>query len=1101
MSPIDQSIRDQAVDALDTSIALSAGAGSGKTTVLTSRVLHLLTSGVDPARIAAITFTEKATSELLERLRDGLEAARRADPDDPVLSRALARFGELRVSTIHSFCQTLLTLEALASRWAPDTEMVASALTVGPLSQAWRTWRRGFDARHPDAALLLRLTIWRGTLRTGADTLVAFRDLEPHRAPAPLTATQARDRIQELERELRQAVAACRVPESDKLVQNNAELAQDLARLAQADPADVLPGLLACSKGSKSGGRAADWGPPGKQGVKDVVDAVRALKGQVLAGLHALVVADLSEHYLPAVEQAKAGAALADYDDLLFRARDLLAGHPGARARLAGAFDALLIDEVQDTDPIQAEVAALLARDAEQDGPWHQAPPLPGRLFAVGDPRQSIYRFRRADVATWNRLVDLVTSRGQTLALQQNFRSVPGVVDWVNHTFADLDGYVPQTAAREPGPLPPVVALPLTLPEGAQDLNKRDAARLCWPLEQDAIVRHLRALQGQHVVDRETGQERPLRWSDVMILTPAWRPASELAAHLTQAGIPALVEGGRTFFSRPEVQACLHALRALAEPSDTEALVAVLRELWGLTLADLAQHLHDGGALRYTMSEQPAGPVAHALRTLNSLHRARGRTSLVALLDALLDRTRTRATWALLPDRDARLANLDRLEAHLRQAEAHSRHPAEAVELLQSLQDQDDEGEQALADDDLRAVRLTTVFSAKGREAPVVILAHNRRSAGGVSVARDPDGGRVAVKIGDLAPPDWDRWKDAERAALDAERWRWMYVACTRARDQLVLPVWPMQATSSTDLTHTWLMPGLPGVFSARDGQTLPVGDGASVLVRNPDAYPAPDTLDGPFGEHTAAVQQAVQQVLSDPSADPSVDRDGRTWAQAWQAARESAKQASTRWKTVTELARESHSDASASTHVGIGIEGGALVHEVLEVIDLQSEQRADQAHQTLRALAFERGTPADLIERVQHVLARILSHRVFNEIGQAPEVWREVPFGIQDQGTQVHGVIDCAYPLDASRTVWRVIDWKSDLPPEGDPKRAVYQRQVELYAKAVLRTVATCDEVHATLVGPHPELGEGVEVEEDGEDVAHGFDEEWTEDEEVRDE
>ena len=1090
MSPVDQAVRDEAIHALDTSIALAAGAGSGKTTVLTHRVLNLLTTGVDPARIAAITFTEKATSELLERLRDGLEEARAAKPDDAVLNEALARFGELRVSTIHSFCQSLLTLEALASRWAPDTEMVDAALTVGPLGEAWRTWRRGFDQRHPDAALLLRLKVWRGTLHSGASALVAFRDLAPHRTEAPLTPAAAHARLVELERDLRVAFEACRVPDTDKLVQNNAQLATDLARLVQASPADALPGLLACHKGSKSGGRAADWGPPGKQGVKDVVDAVRDLKVEVLAGLHGLVVADLAEHYLPAVEAAKAEAALADYDDLLFRARDLLARDDAARARLAVQFDAVLIDEVQDTDPIQAEVAALLARDPSSQDAWHEGAPLPGRLFAVGDPRQSIYRFRRADVAIWNRLTRLVKTGGKALALQQNFRSVPGIVRWVNHTFAELDGYVPQTAARPDGPLPPVLALPLTLPEGAEDLNKRDAGNLCAPLERDAILRHLRHLEGQTVVDRDTGEERALRWSDVMILTPAWRPASELAAHLADAGIPALVEGGSTFFSRPEVQACVHALRALAEPSDTEAIVAVLRELWGFTLAELAQHVHDGGAFRYTVPEQPAGAVADALRTLEILHRARGRTSLVALLDALLDRTRTRAVWALLPDRDARLANLDRLEARLREVEAHSRHPAEAVELLQSMQSDDDEGEQAIADDDLQAVRLTTVFSAKGREAPVVILAHNRRRSSSVSVARDPEGGRVAIKIGDLAPPDWDRWKSAEQAALEEERWRWMYVECTRARDQLVIPVWPMQATSSSDLTHAWLMRGLPGVAAAEHDTTIEVTDGVTVRVRDPLATPSPATVEGSFGERTAAVRAAVAEALArvEDDEDLAVDEEGRAWSTAWETAREASKDASTRWKTVTELARESGEDA-ASSGTGIGIEGGALVHEVLEIIDLQSADRIDQAHQTLRALAFERGSPGELVDNVEHALDRILTHDVFDEIVQAPEVWREVPFGIEDKGVQVHGVIDCAYPLDETRRTWRVIDWKSDLPPEGDPKRRVYQRQVEIYAKAVLETVAACEEVEATLVGPHPELGDGVEVvvEDEQGDMAEG--------------
>lgn len=1086
MSLIDQHVRDEAIGAIDTSIALAAGAGSGKTTVLTRRVLALLESGVDPSRIATITFTEKATSELLERLRDGLEAARQRDPDNPALDRALSRFGELRVSTIHSFCRSLLTLESLAGRWAPDTDMVDAAESHGPLMATFRTWCRGFDERHPGASVLLRLLVWGETLRGGANALVAFRDLAPHRTEQPLDADRAYQRIQGLHDAFQQALDLCRAPDKDTLVRNNARFAAWLADLAERPPREALSGfLLDFDKGSLQGGAAKNWRPPGKDALKDVVSDARSLREELLGGLHALVVEDLAEHYVPAVEQAKAAAALADHDDLLFRARDLLSGDDGARDRLAAAFDAVLIDEVQDTDPIQAEVAALLARAPGATGPWHASPPRPGHLFAVGDPRQSIYRFRRADVAIWRRLTGMVESGGKALALTQNFRSVPGIVRWVNHTFAELDGYVPQVAARDDGPLPAVVALRLTLPPEHQGARVREAEALCVPLEQEAILRHLRALQDEQVIDRETGQARPFRWSDVMILTPTWRPATELAASLSAAGVPALVEGGRTFFGRPEIQACLAALRALVEPADTDATVSVLRSLFGFTLADLAKHHHAGGSFRYTVAEQPPGAVTRALGVLTGLYRVRGRDSLVALLDSLLDGCRTRAVWALMPDRDARLANLDRLMARLRELEGRSRHPREAVEQLLALEAEGSEDEQALADEDLDAVRLTTVFSAKGREAPVVVLAHNRRSASSVSVARDPDGGRVAVKIGSLAPPDWSTWEQDEKAALQEERQRWMYVACTRARDQLAIPVWPPQARSSKDLTGAWLAGGLVGVRDAEHDETLCIAEGVEVVVRDPDAYPTPVTFDGPFAEHTPAVREAMAQVSDE---EPRRDPVGTSWSKAQAARREAGIAASTRWKTVTEVAQEARVEGHAPTGHGIGVEGGALVHQVLEIADLAAPDRLEQAREVLRALTFERGTPEDLVARVEHALERILDNPVFDEIARAPEVWREVPFGIEDGGVQIHGVIDCAYPLDEERRVWRVIDWKSDLPPEGDPTRAVYERQVAVYAKAVLGTVASCQEVRATLVGPHPELGEATLVlEEDGIDAEVG--------------
>lgn len=222
LDPVDQEVRDLATREVGRSIALSAGAGSGKTTVLTSRLVNVLASGVEPSRVAAITFTEKAAGELQRRVRDALEARLRASPDDDVLRGQLERFHELRLSTIHSFCRELLTTEPLASQWAPGTD-VAGRDSRG-LAKGLTAWRRTVAAEDPLLLGLFDLKLARRPLRESALALVANRDLEPAVADAGIDWEAAHDELSGVREAIEDAASGCTAPNTDKLLANNAAL-------------------------------------------------------------------------------------------------------------------------------------------------------------------------------------------------------------------------------------------------------------------------------------------------------------------------------------------------------------------------------------------------------------------------------------------------------------------------------------------------------------------------------------------------------------------------------------------------------------------------------------------------------------------------------------------------------------------------------------------------------------------------------------------------------------------------------------------------------------------------------------------------------------
>jgi len=1030
VSAVDQDIRDRAVAETGRSFALAAGAGSGKTSVLTARVLQLLATGVPPARIAAITFTEKAAGELQERVRDRLEQ-RLAEGSSPVLEKALARLPELQLSTIHSFCQRLLTLEALEAGWAPDTEVLPAVVQSEGVAAAYRRWREGFAGRHPSAAFLVRCLVKPRTLREGAFTLVAYRDLTPVVDLLPFDPAAAHPGFLEAHQRLLDARGLCTNPGGDKLLANNARLLALLDVARTLEPAEaVLQVLASTQSGGKGGGRKGDWVGDGKETFKEARQAFLDWREGQLARLHGALVGDLHEHFLPAAARAKAEHGVADFDDLLFRAAELL-NHDAVRARLARRYDALLVDEVQDTDPIQAEVAALLARAPDAIGPWDAYPPEPGRLFAVGDPRQSIYRFRRADVATWNTLRGLIEAGGESLTLVQNFRSVPGVVDWVNTAFADLPGYVPQQAFRPAAALDPVVRLPCDLDD-----------------EFESIARYLLHLgvEGQ-VVDRDTQLLRPVSWSDVMLLLPAWSKAEALQDVLTRAGIPCLVEGGGAFFDRDEVRLALAACNALEDPADEPSTVLVLRGLFGLDWPTLAQHKHDEGSWRYTVPDPPAGPVADAFGQLHELHRLRGRRPWVDLLDELLGLTRATATWAAMRGGEARLANLDKLRALLRQVELSAHSPGEA---LRALQEMDKDKDLSRNDLDSDAVRITSYFKAKGLEAPVVVLAHPQRNAGHTMAAVDRATRQVALRISPLAPRDWKERKTVEAEASEAERARWMYVAATRARDQLVI----VDREKANLLEH--LSAGL---------ESAPAVD----LAALPEVPWREETFPG--------LDDDVDRWLAATENLPAAADPAEAWHRARTDALRKAKAQSTRWRSVQEVAAKERVRRKASP---VGALGGRVVHEALELLDL-SRPLAElllQAEPLVASAASELALDQELVPVCVDIVRRILEDPVLSRARVAPERWVEVPFSVRDQGRIVSGRIDLAFPTDASRTRWVVVDWKSDLPARGTPAWRNYERQLAWYAKALLKTVSPCEDVEAVLVGPHPELGEADPVE-----------------------
>ena len=519
----------------------------------------------------------------------------------------------------------------------------------------------------------------------------------------------------------------------------------------------------------------------------------------------------------------------------------------------------LCVDEFQDTDPLQAEIVFFIAeRGTPPAVDWRSVEVGPS-LFLVGDPRQSIYRFRRADLEVYGRCTErILASGGERIDVVQSFRSRPAILDWVNATFASVfenpgsPRHVPLIAAAPSGGPAAVWIIRGENFEDAADARRAEA---------DAIVRWLHAAVEAGIEVRDRQGTHALRWGDIALLFARTSGIEVHEAALRAAGIPFQQEGGKLFFQRSEVRDVLAAIAAVDDPRDELALVAALRSrLGGATDVELWEHRVAHGSFDY-MHEAVGSPLAPVLRVLRQLHLERHTRGLAGTITALLAATGARALHAAAPNGGAALSNLDTLQRFAAQFEAGR--PAGFREFVRVLRDFDREAprlaEWAPQEDEADRVRLLTVHGAKGLEFPCVVLANlnakgNVRSA---PVVVDRGAERVEVRIPSREVSGLETAGHAaaavrERACGEDEEKRLLYVAATRARDYLVLPDFAAKAREAL-LRGIESAPGALGGAALGDLRVAGVGlDFGSATPRwrvvEATALPRPPRAPAPAG-------------------------------------------------------------------------------------------------------------------------------------------------------------------------------------------------------------------------------------------------------------
>jgi CRISPR-associated exonuclease Cas4 len=1074
---LDEQHRIRALTDLGATLLVEAAAGTGKTSLLAGRVVVLLASGVAPREIAAITFTEFAAGELRERvtrfLTDVLagqmpEELRLAFPEGATaeqrvaLEAARGRLDELTCSTIHRFCHDLLRIYAVEAGIDPGADIldeVQGDLAFASIFERWL--RKRLDdmeaANDPIARVAQNDPIGAEKLLRA---LAEFR--REHRTARPLLAdigVSADSRfVRSVEEFRRWFDATSGPPLANEDVRELEQLAEHFR--GQFDPLpsfDALWRLAHPTRVSIMRARVFDLQPYQRRGAwrrvagpaegtrladeavahyNRCAETFRELIGKLATAIVSIFSAEL-DTLLTTFENFKRDAAVLDFDDLLYTTRRVLRQHNEVREAAAGRFRRILVDEFQDTDPIQSEIVFLLASSGEAIGPWHARRLLPGRLFMVGDPKQAIYRFRGADVATYRQAREVVERQfpGNVIRVTSNFRSCAQILRHVDRCFqtplaAQEAGYVmlePTRGDPDHG-LPCVAKIKVDVIPQTRVNNIRD--------EEAKIVAETCARLIGNVAIRRHGETSLLTPGDIALLAPTGTELWRYERALEEAELPFSSQAGKNLYRRQEVQDLVALVRALADSRDTLALGALLRgPLVGLTeqeLLDVTQSLPGdqadaAGSPRLSLRTDPASIQHPLLREtlliLRDLRRRVRSTTPSLLIAEAVERLGTRAILMARSSDQASRA-ISNVDAILERARAYGvrgfRQFAQEFNGEWSRHAPHVEG---VVDAEQQSIAIVTIHSAKGLEWPVVIpinTASGSRPLHQFVHSRTDD--TLQWVLGDIVPPSLAEAMTSEAAEASQERLRLLYVACTRAMDLLVLPElsWADDATwaraidfklpdvPELDISHLAKKPveRAPG---ARNGQTLHL-----------------------FEAQQAHLDQSFRRIhwIRPSDADPDIVPVEMPGALAWEQTFEPAPQT-----------------AGSSMR-------GVILHKLME--ELLTGEVAPSVEALRRRCAAlmaqlpptERSMPRLDVDELAATAWRTfclpeLAHDQEELVPEVP-VYGRIAGG---QGCLVSGRADAVRYQDSRARI--VFDWKSDVSPE-TATRAAYAHQLAQYVQAL---------------------------------------------------
>jgi ATP-dependent helicase/nuclease subunit A len=1072
----------------DRNVVVVAGAGTGKTTILVNRILNLLLREPNPlaiTEIVALTFTNKAATEMKQRLRTQL--LRLSEEADDMIATfrtryhlsaeqvgeraraALDQMEKAQIGTLHSFAAHLLRLHPLESELDPLFQEDDGSRFKELFHSSWDRWlddELGSGGSQHDR--------WRRVLAgTTIDDLQQF------------TAALAGDFVDldELERQcqslslqgaLRDWVAATHgraaalLAAQDRSKRRKAEhmLAASVQLLALLLTKGPL-GLAHVSQDERAvlekdlGKAPAGWDEAAFQEAASIIGLAQQLLTVDQSYFQEVVT--LVRPFIHQIHHGFLTSGWIAFDGLLARAKTLLRDHPAVRARIKQTYRAILVDEFQDTDPVQYEIILYLGeRAGSHQTSWHDVDLEPGKLFIVGDPKQSIYAFRRADIEAFERVVEKIRASGGGLySLVTNFRSDGAVLDVVNNVFDRLfhptEHVQPanERLAARPQRKPEVsvsgAQLRLVTPgEDDEEFDVQAATRA----EAEALARWLKEglLVGTTVTDRDR-RKAPLQPGHIALIFRKLTQAQVYLDALRRYDIAYITDGEKHFYRRQEIIDLVNLFRVIDNPHDTIALVGILRSpLGGMADRDLLA-LRQIEGLDYQQRERlsawnhpQAGMVRRLYGRLAELRQLAPLRPVPDAIDLIFERLPILELAAASLHGEQAVANLRKIRD---MAETLADRPhltlTGFVDLMMTrVSEQPDEAESALAEESLDAVRVLTIHKAKGLEFPVVILPGlhqgSKNPRKGPSIHHDWSSRCYSLQMGGRSNLGAVLVDMKMAAREEAEQRRLLYVGMTRARDLLVLS--GGQTTKpGHDTVLSLLGEAIADEVAPLTADQICIGTSRLTRVITPAAVAS-----------RRRRQEPLSMMAPGPALGPILIRRHARQVE-WEQRRMTPRRL-----TPSSLSGNRPEAISPRTVIGSDADLARLIgvcaHAVLEqwdftrprseictVIEQACRRYVTQDHPQLMT---------DVTKDLTALFESFLSSEPYRRLQRATVLGREVPFVMPlDEGQMMEGVIDLIYQLDDR--IW-IVDYKTDDVAAADVQTRVdrYRSQAESYSRAV---------------------------------------------------
>lgn len=1034
---IDQEARDRIQTDLTTNFLIEAGAGSGKTTSLVARLVNLIYTGTcEINKVVAITFTRKAADELKLRFQSELEKKWQDETEVKERKRletALENIEQCFIGTVHAFCAKLLRERPIEARLDINFQELEVTDDHELLEEAWLMNLNFLQENHDPILMdLIESGIRVYDLLDSFKRIKNYPDVEwvttDVKKPDLLNTYQSfSNLIQEAGRLL-----PAEEPKNnyDSFQKTLVAALRKMRHLNESQDKEIIAVFELFNKNLKP--TFNRWDPEFKEDVrfyskklmgefeKDVLPLLQAWREYC----HPKIIAFLSKA-MEAYEKLKRERSLLNFQDLLLKTNELVKENAEVRRYFQKKYQYLLVDEFQDTDPLQAEIMFFLTSEDSYEKVWTKCTPKQGSLFVVGDPKQAIYRFRRADIDTYNRVKQLIKEHGgEVLQLTMNFRTVETITENLDTVFEKLlpeqetkyqAAFRPLNAYQVADPMKLNGLKKITVPA---DYKKKDAI-VAKDAKNIALYIHNRIKEGFSA-------------RDFMVLNRYNEGVATYAQTIEAFGIPVSISGEIIIGEMLEFRDFMSLLKTFVDPADSLAFVATLRSVFfGISDDDLYQWKEAGGGFTIYSSvpdevdDSLKDKYSIALNKLTTYQKWIRMYSPILAIEKIMENV---GFYTLLLSHQlgkrAQVSLLQILE-RLKTAEANG------ITTYKSIYDLFSEmvmnrTEVANLEQETDAVRVMNIHKAKGLEAPIVFLAHpfkkvNPQSLVSQHIKRQDQGSKGYFSFSmknnfsskTLAlPSDWEALRDEELKYMDEEEKRIVYVAATRAGKALIL-----SSSTKSDSKNPW-----QDLLEIREIEPIEVDE--EELMEEGD--PRVVSLE----EYRIQTRNQLEWLEASKMANYEM------WS-------------STEGKEILVIEREA----------GGGKEWGTFIHEVLEKVVKGQEVQPFIRNRLGLYKSLEREP------EVNQYINQFKESVIWDEIETADEILTEVPFNMkisedhelysfiskekQEKEVYATGVIDLIYKVGEK---WVIVDYKTDRFKDEDDLiklRNFYQGQVDFYQHA----------------------------------------------------